>query len=440
MADAATSAVTAARTAMAAEAAAVPFSDDPGGARDAVHDFTKGHGQKLWGSATTGLTTPYNGSPEGMYIFLGKMNKHAKNFGFESVLDITAGAVTHHMTTEFGTLTTELVNDHGRTFMNVEGRERQNANILRTWIENSLDETTMMRLQQHKANYVLSFPGANANDPVIKRESGPSMLFQLIKEVMVETRFTVSDILLKLSDLVPLMEKCKYDIPKFHLEINTLLLALMSREATIPNIIPALFRAYEAVADAEFSPYTKRKEEDYHDPTLATVELTYQGLMAAAHEKYKIIDGQHKWLKKSDAQLEFIAMKAEFAATKKKLQQNDHQTGTGGGGGGQPPKRNGPRPNEGKWAWKGLAPKTGEPHEKKVDDKWYLYCPHHGPTKWVLKINRQGIDHATGCRAAAEAAQGAGGAEAETPAVEERSSDDLRMARALAMIMATENL
>jgi hypothetical protein len=42
-------------------------------------------------------------------------------------------------------------------------------------------------------------------------------------------------------------------------------------------------------------------------------------------------------------------------------------------------------------------------HKKTVNGKAYIHCPHHGDTKWVLKVNQQGFEHKTGCRMMAEA-------------------------------------
>jgi hypothetical protein len=53
-----------------------------------------------------------------------------------------------------------------------------------------------------------------------------------------------------------------------------------------------------------------------------------------------------------------------------------------------------------KFEWKTIAPKDGEPHEKRFEGKDYIYCPRHGRIKWVLK---QG--HAGGCRNAPNAAK-----------------------------------
>ena len=50
--------------------------------------------------------------------------------------------------------------------------------------------------------------------------------------------------------------------------------------------------------------------------------------------------------------------------------------------------------NDGDWAWKGVAPKAGEPRTRTFRNKKYIYCD-HGTTKWVLeeKNGRKHKDH-----------------------------------------------
>jgi hypothetical protein len=115
-----------------------------------------------------------------------------------------------------------------------------------------------------------------------------------------------------------------------------------------------------------------------------------------ALEKYKVIQEGGNWCKKSERDLEFIAMQTEL----KQLKQNSKEPSgpSKPRGGGQTNR------NKGKFAWKGVAPKAGEPHEKTVNGKIYIYCPHHGDTKWVLKTNVKGIEHKTGCTKMAQGA------------------------------------
>jgi hypothetical protein len=134
--------------------------------------------------------------------------------------------------------------------------------------------------------------------------------------------------------------------------------------------------------------------------------------MQQALEKYKTMASKQQWLKKTDEELEFIAMQAKM----KVLEQNPKPRAV-------PAIRDptktardkakaaaaaaaaaaGNNRNSGKFAWKGVAPKTGEAHEKTVNGKAYIHCPHHGNTKWVLKVNQQGVEPKTGCRMMAEA-------------------------------------
>ena len=128
-----------------------------------------------------------------------------------------------------------------------------------------------------------------------------------------------------------------------------------------------------------------------------------------ALEKYKNLESKGDWLKKTDDELEFIALQSQI----KELKQNPTTTkgktpGTGKGKG----KEGKDTRNTGIYAWKGVAPKAGESHEKTVGGKKYIYCPHHGATKWVLKVNQQGIEHKTGCLKMAAAIAG----RIETPA------------------------
>ena len=51
--------------------------------------------------------------------------------------------------------------------------------------------------------------------------------------------------------------------------------------------------------------------------------------------------------------------------------------------------------NDGDWAWKGVAPKPGEPRTRTFRGKQYIYCD-HGVTKWVLEEKR-GVKHKDAC-------------------------------------------
>jgi hypothetical protein len=231
------------------------------------------------------------------------------------------------------------------------------------------------------------------------------MLMELILMISVETRATVANILRQINDLQPLMEASKSNIEVFNTKVELLISALRARSQLIPNLLTTLFTAYKSCADTTFVKYIARKEEAYED---GTTTISDAQLMQQALEKYKNLTERGDWLKKTDSELQFIAMSNEIKVLKQtppKTPKTDTGKGKGKGKDGKSPR------NVGKYAWKGIAPQNGQAHEKSMDGKIYIYCPHHGETKWVLKVNQQNIEHKTGCRmmAAALAAQGATG-------------------------------
>jgi hypothetical protein len=301
------------------------------------------------------------------------------------VVDDSDG-IPRNLTREYGCLTLANVHDKARTYLNQNNRSDQASSILFTLLTESLTPRIANRLDHRSHDYNLNIAAAGAN-PIYK-EDGPSLLLSLIQLVNVDTRSFVANVLARLNDLPALMEASTSDIELFNAGVDELIDALETRRASIPDIVPQLFRAYKSCADEAFVRYITAKQDSYLD---RTINITYQDLMQVALEKFKTIQGDKQWCQKSARDLEFIAMQSQL----NQLKQNAKPT--------KPPKGKTPDGQDksnrlkGKFAWKGIAPKHGEPQEKTVNGKHYIYCPHHGETKWVLKVNLKGIEHKTGC-------------------------------------------
>jgi hypothetical protein len=237
------------------------------------------------------------------------------------------------------------------------------------------------------------------------------------------------------------MEQKGSDIKEFNNSVNLLLSGLRARNHSVPDIVTNLFEAYKSCEDSRFVEYMVRKEEAYEDNTIT--DLNAQKLMKMALEKFKTLQARNQWKQKSTQELEFIAMRNELLKIKK-LEQDSQKKSTPKKEASGPPRQAG-RKNEGKWAWKAVPPGPTDPKEKKMNGKEYVYCPHHGDTKWVLKVNRQGIAHKTGCRASGTGNAGSG---SHTPVtmsstissmtgdVGSPSADQMLVAQALASVMA----
>jgi hypothetical protein len=393
--------------AVAAGGVPAPFAVNPaGGAANVPWDFQTSHGLKLYMAVTTPIDPIFDGAVVHMNDFLRVIYNRADAYGFTAILMVAdSNGVVRNLTREYGTLTTADVKAAAIVYLRQENRSHQAAEMLRMLILASVQARIVDRLFHRKAGYRvdIALPGAVPD----VREDGPCMLLELISMVSVETRATVANIKRQLNDLQPIMEECKSNIEEFNTRVEGLIDALNARSATVPELLTNLFIGYKSCSDKTFVKYIARKEESFEDGTLS---ITDTELMQMALEKFKTLESKGTWLKKTTDELDFIAMQSQIKELKQNPPKGKKDPVPGKGKDGKANR------NTGKYAWKGVSPKAGEPHEKTVDGKVYIHCPHHGTTKWVLKVNQQGIEHKTGCRMMAAAIAGQGATPASTSA------------------------
>jgi hypothetical protein len=336
------------------------------------------------------------------------------------------------LTTKHGCLNRENVQDAAVAYMQLEQRSRQASYCLRKLILASITARFADELIIRRENYTVQVPAVPAivADPAAvppilaapavparESEDGPCMLFELISLSSVETRATILLIIQELNNMEKIMEEKKSNIKEFNARVDQLTSSLLARSQRIPDLITNLFSGYKTCADQTFVKYISGKEELYED---STIDLTRQQLMKMALEKYKVLTTKNAWMKKTDQELEFIALKAKLDL----LEQNP-------GGKVKKPtatKKKDSRKDD-KFAWKTKPPKANEQHKKTVNGKDYIYCPHHETTCWVLAVNQQGVDHKTGCKkmlaARGAAATGNEGSTIALPTIEQDSDEEL---------------
>eukprot|EP00797_Seminavis_robusta_P029539 Sro59_g034100.1 n/a (263) ;mRNA; r:44125-44913 len=222
------------------------------------------------------------------------------------------------------------------------------------------------------------------------------MLYEIIRMVSVETKATVALITKRLANLEVVMEECKSDIGMFNDVVDELISQLQARNEPVPRMLNPLFDGYSNCADAEFTRYMAWKQVCYEDGTL---EIGYTALMVSALEKYKILKDRKQWLKKTDQEMEIITLKAEVTRLKTSPATKSVASARTTGAATKDDKSKAAD----KHAWKLVGPTEGEPQQKTVNGKKYIYCPYHHTTKWVLEVNNKGIIHRTGCEKMKEA-------------------------------------
>ncbi|CAB9523406.1 unknown protein [Seminavis robusta] len=369
----------------------IPFAVTPAGAGNTAWDFTSSTGLKIFVASTAPFSKPYDGEEADLRDFLRKILHRAETYGWTQIFFIADGAgVIRNLTKEHGCL--ELTNVQAAAVTNLRGtgRPHQASECLRQLIIGSVTASIADKLYHRRANYTINAAAAavDGNPPPapIMKEDGTCMLYELTTLVSVETRATVAIITKKLSNLDMIMEEKKSNVEAFNAAVNDLVAALHARAATVPPMVTALFDGYSMCQDSIFVKYIARKQEEYED---GTINMTPERLMSLVLEKYKILVSKKAWMKKTEEEMEIMVLKAEISQLRKKPSAS---------GSAQPKKATTPRQgkDDDKYAWKQVAPKDGEPHDKTVNGKEYIYCPHHETTKWVLKVNNKGIEHRTG--------------------------------------------
>ena len=399
--------------------------------------LTTGEGTKMFLAATKAFDSKFDGDTDKLQHFLDAIFSRARTFGLSDILMVNTAQPgvpnpeLRNITYEYGSITREQVIAHAQGYQVLNNRLRQASSMVEALITNSISPIIMDELKQREYKVTVQIAGV----PTV-RTDGVLMLYELIDMVSVETKATISSIIKTLTGagLSDLMAKCESDIKVFNNKVNMLMVALRARRREVPDIVPYLFEAYQSCDDTKFTEYMARKEEQYEDNTID--DVTNLTVMKMALEKYKTLVDKGAWKQKTSAELEFIALRAQLEEAQKKLVvKNAKQKPSA-----KHVKRDGPR-NDGEWEWKTIPPKAGEPKTKKFRGNEYIYCPHHGNTKWVLKVNRQGIEHATGCRMAKKTGSNddtthvtANTATTETT-VRTPSKKDIAIARALATVM-----
>lgn len=367
----------------AAAAANVPvFSLTPAEQHTAAFiDLGTTEGRKMFSTATKPLDEPYDGSKNGMHMFLHQVNTRADICGWTTtIMTIPAPTAANPNATfsllhQYGQLTLAHIEAHALTYQGQPTKAAQDANAMKLFLASSLTKTLMMRVLAKKSSYTF-------NDIM----NGPAMLRVILQLVGIETTASVAVINATLRTMPTKLHELKNDIVKFNEFVTEQCNELVTRGHPPHDILHLLFEAYRTAGNSEFTEYIRAKQSAVYDGTLV---IDYQDLMTTAEEKYKImvITGDWKGTKATPTTDDhIIALQAQIVALQNKVgKPAAKKTGTKN----VLDRRN----NTGKWSWKEKAPKANESQFHTFEGRKYVHCPHHANTKWVLAEN-----HADGCK------------------------------------------
>jgi multidrug efflux pump subunit AcrA (membrane-fusion protein) len=340
-------------------------------------------GIKLHKAASAPLRELFDGKAAKVMTFVNDLATRARGFGWDHLIfPITTASGAKNLLVNYSSITLpeiQAMADVYSATLPVATRASQASTQLHLLLQDSLTSELKDRVIARRLDYTFTVNG-------VTYEDGVAMLKVVFNLVAVDTQATVTVISRNLEStyLEAKLVQVEYDPIKYHLFVREQLLKLVQRNSPVPLIISGLFGAYKTVPDDAFASWATFTFQQWEMSSNST--WTNEYVMEEAEVRYNSIVEKGEWKVPTKHSEEIIALtaraeKAEAANQKRKL---DPATAS-------PSTRRKPN-NSAKHGWKNVAPAGGEPHEKTVDKKEYVYCQYHGDLKWVLKEG-----HKDGC-------------------------------------------
>lgn len=355
---------------MAQPAPQVIFALTPAKHNDGILDYGSTEGRKLYLSATAALPIKIDVTPHQTLMLLTEMSRKSYDNGWGNLWQIpcqfdATGAVTltRDLLVEHGMITFQQVREYAITYAATSTRMAQNGLACYTCLAESLSSDGRTKL-------LADFSQVKVTDQAIA--NGPLLLKLILDRATTTTRSTLTLLFQRINMLDNLMEKLGSDVEKFNESVKVIVLQIQERGTRVEdeNLMVNLFRAYLSVSDAVFHRYMEIQKDDYND---GVRDLSPIQLMELAGNKYKSLVEEDVWQAPTASDKEIIALRAQVAELKTTPAPTVKES--------ESKKKKAAKKGD-KYAWKLVPPKTGEPKQKKVNEKTYHWCLKH--EAWTL--------------------------------------------------------
>jgi hypothetical protein len=357
--------------AAAVTAGQVTFALSPALASNTMLNYRSSEGIKIYGKATSPLDTLFDGDSGALRLFLSKVQQRATQFGWTSILHINQGGQAMGFIENYGQITIDSIKAAATINEAANDRNAQNSSQMYTFLITSITDGLLGKVISQKEHYT---SGNGFQD-------GPSLLKVIVTISHVDTRAQAGYIrqcLARLS-IVILTPEYNCDIQKINEYVVVLEEGLAARGEASQDTMMNVQAAYMVCKDADFVRHAK----DEYSKWEQGAPMTLKEYMASALTKYKTLKMKGIWEAPSPEQEQIIALTAAITSLKtnsskaKDSKSGDQKKDHAAIG-------KGPRKNDGDFAWKDVAPKTGDPKKKTVKGKTYFWCTHHANPMWAL--------------------------------------------------------
>ena len=183
------------------------------------------------------------------------------------------------------------------TYYNQQSRRAQNANTMFYCILNTITKEANSRIINEQDNYVIN--GVN---------SGPLLFKFLMNMITIDTRATITNLRMDLTNLDSYISVVQFDIDKFNLYVKEKRKQLRNRGEQSQDILVNIFKSYEMVPDQIFHNWLIRKKENYEEGS----DLDVDTLMLDALNRCQSLKMEGKWQTVSPENKQIIALTAQI--------------------------------------------------------------------------------------------------------------------------------
>ena len=343
-------------------------------------DYSTRIGASLYSAGTQSLPIKFDGEVENVSTFVDGLLARAREMGWTHpqasicTVPVTRNGqrMAYNLIEEYGRYTLEELRTHVLTYYNQATRTAQYANMMYYCILNSITEEANNRIINEQDKYVIN--GIS---------SGPLVFKFLMTVVTIDTRATVTNLRMDLSNLDTYISVVQFDIDKFNLYVKEKCKQLRNRGETSQDVLVNLFKAYEMIPDAIFHNWLIRKKENYEEGA----DMNPDSLMLDALNRYQSLKREGKWQSTTPESQKIVALTAQVHEMQKMLKgtnfklSSQKSTSKNKFSKNAKDKRKSSKPmkkrNNDEDAWKKIPPSNNDPKKKIVKGKEFHWCDEH---------------------------------------------------------------
>ena len=288
-----------------AQAAQAPanFSLVPGDVNGII-DYSTRQGLAIYSQATRSLFEDpadlFNVESAGLQTFLALLRLRGTTCGWDFDVPIDLQQPLQDLldlSTNHGMFTLEHLRNFATTFINNQSRAAQMNIQMVKCILASLTLPGFRKVQTwHTDWHIGELPSAHLLIKIIIRES------------FIDTQATTRILRAHLSSLPDKLNEVKGDIDQLNAFVKVTQDQLSARGETTHDLLANLFKGYLSSKDPTFARYIEKKQEDYDDGTVFTVD----SLMNLASNKFKTLVEAGKWMAPTDEQSKILALETKL--------------------------------------------------------------------------------------------------------------------------------